>query len=64
MSLDCSKVWLSATPQVFLEDILKAVENAKDTEFFHEVGAAFSFYKSNITQSYQTDEYKGHKKRI
>ncbi|MEC8378074.1 MAG: IspD/TarI family cytidylyltransferase [Pseudomonadota bacterium] len=51
-SLDRSKVWLSATPQVFfLEDILKAVENAKDTDkfFSDEVGAAFSFFKSNIT---------------
>ena len=51
-SLDRSKVWLSATPQVFfLEDILKAVENAKATDkfFSDEVGSAFSFYKSNIT---------------
>ena len=46
-SLDRSKVWLSATPQVFFLE----VENAKDTDkfFSDEVGAAFNFYKSDIT---------------
>ena len=51
-SLDRSKVWLSATPQVFfLEDILKALESAKEDEkfFSDEVGAAFTFFKNTIS---------------
>ena len=50
-SLDRSKIWLSATPQVFfLEDIYKALESAKEEEkfFSDEVGAAFSFFKNTI----------------
>ena len=51
-SLDRSKVWLSATPQVFfLEDIMKALGSAKEEEkfFSDEVGAAFTFFKSTIS---------------
>ena len=43
-SLDRSKVW-------FLEDILKALESAKEDEkfFSDEVGAAFTFFKNTIS---------------
>jgi len=51
-TLDRSKVWLSATPQVFfLEDILRAIDNAKEEKkvFSDEVGAALNFFDGTIT---------------
>jgi 2-C-methyl-D-erythritol 4-phosphate cytidylyltransferase len=49
--LDRNKIWLSATPQVFiLEDVFKALGEAVNNEktFYDEVSAVHSFYKSSI----------------
>ena len=49
--LDRNKIWLSATPQVFiLEDVFKALGEAVDNEktYYDEVSAVYSFYKSSI----------------
>ena len=49
--LDRNKIWLSATPQVFiLEDVFKALGEAINNEktFSDEVSAVYSFYKSSI----------------
>lgn len=49
--LDRNKIWLSATPQVFiLEDVFKALDEAINNEktFSDEVSAVYSFYKSSI----------------
>ena len=49
--LDRNKIWLSATPQVFiLEDVFKALSEAINNEktFSDEVSAVYSFYKSSI----------------
>ena len=49
--LDRNKIWLSATPQVFiLEDVFKALGDAVDNEktYYDEVSAVYSFYKSSI----------------
>ena len=50
-ALDRSKVWLAATPQVFiLEDVFNALTEAvaKDITFSDEVSAVFSHFKSEI----------------
>ena len=49
--LDRNKIWLSATPQVFiLEDVFKALGEAVNNEktYHDEVSAVYSFYKGSI----------------
>ena len=49
--MDRNKIWLSATPQVFiLEDVFKALGEAVNNEktYHDEVSAVYSFYKGSI----------------